>query len=89
MVPARPHTTFLSWVIEDPDRIERYHSSEGFHDLVELWEHDLPDDLQEILDTNDLRSALDVIKRETGGENVLFFVIMLPPPPPPKRPRRR
>jgi hypothetical protein len=82
MVPERPLTAFLSWLIEDPDRIERYHSAEGFHDLVELWEHDLPDELQDILDANDLRSALDVIRRETGGDNVLFFVIM-------KAPRRR
>jgi hypothetical protein len=84
MVPERPLTAFLSWVIEDPDRIARYHSSEGFHDLVELWEHDLPDNLQDILDDNDLQSALDVIRRETGGENVLFFVIMKCP-----RQRRR
>jgi hypothetical protein len=89
MVPERPLTAFLSWLIEDPDRIERYQSAEGFHDLVELWEHDLPDDLQDILDANDLRSALDVIRRETGGDNVLFFVIMPPPPPPSKRPHRR
>ena len=42
--------------------------------LVE--EHGLPQELQEILNENDLRRAMEVIKQETGGDNVLFFVIM-------------
>jgi hypothetical protein len=91
MVPEQPLTSFLSWVTEDPDRLERYPSSEGFHDLLELWEFDLPEDLQEILETNDLQAALEVIRREIGEDNVYGFVIMFvimyyreePPPPPP------
>ena len=83
MDPQRPLTAFLSWLIEDPERLERYHTTAGFRELVEVWEHELSDELQRILNDNDLRSALEVIRRETGGDNVLFFVIMGPPPKPP------
>jgi len=75
MDPQRPLTEFLSWLIQEPERLERYHTIEGFRGLVE--ERGLPQELQEILNKNDLRRAMEVIKQETGGDNVLFFVIMM------------
>jgi hypothetical protein len=86
MVPERPLTSFLSWLMDNPDLLQRYQSSEGFREVLERWEFDLPEDLQEILNTNDLRAAREVIREESGEENVYGFVIMVttyPPPPPP------
>lgn len=69
----RPLTDFLSWLIEEPGRLERYQSAEGFQELVE--ERGLYPELQEILRTNDLGRAMEVIREEIGGYNVVFFVI--------------
>jgi hypothetical protein len=73
MNPQRPLTDFLSWLIEDPERLQRYQSIEGFQGLVE--ERGLSQELQEILKNNDLQRAMEVIRQETGGYNVVFFVI--------------
>jgi hypothetical protein len=73
MNPQRPLTDFLSWLIEDPERLQRYQSIEGFQGLLE--ERGLSQELQEILKNNDLQRAMEVIRQETGGYNVVFFVI--------------
>jgi hypothetical protein len=73
MNPQRPLTDFLSWLIEDPERLQRYQSIEGFQGLVE--ERGLSQELQEILKNNELQRAMEVIRQETGGYNVVFFVI--------------
>lgn len=73
MNTQRPLTDFLSWLIEDPERLQRYQSIEGFQALVE--ERGLSQELQEILKNNDLQRAMEVIRQETGGYNVVFFVI--------------
>jgi hypothetical protein len=72
MDSQRPLTDFLSWLMEEPERLERYHTLEGFRGLVEEW--GLSQKLQEILRNNDLRAAMDVIKEETGGENMIFYI---------------
>jgi hypothetical protein len=74
MDPQRPLTNFLSWLIEEPERLERYQTAEGFQGLLE--DQGLSYELQKILRDNDLRSAMEVLKEETGGDNVMFFVIM-------------
>lgn len=73
MNPQRPLTDFLSWLIEDPERLQSYQSIEGFQALAE--ERGLSQELQEILKNNDLQRAMEVIRQETGGYNVVFFVI--------------
>jgi hypothetical protein len=50
------------------------HSSEGFQRLAESQR--LSQELQEILRNNDLRAAMEVLREETGGDNVIFFVLM-------------
>lgn len=72
MGSQRPLTDFLSWLIEEPERLEQYHTLEGFQGLVEEWE--LPQELQEILRNNDLRAAMEVLKEETGGDNMIFYL---------------
>jgi len=79
MDEVRPLTGFLSWLIASPERIETYQTPEGISDLVGRWEAEsglkMPEDYQAILRTNNLRAALEVVKKETGSDNVLFFVI--------------
>jgi hypothetical protein len=74
-----PLTGFLSWLIASPERIETYQTPEGLSDLVGQWEAEsgltLPEDYQSMLRTNNLRGAIEVVKQETGSDNVLFFVI--------------
>jgi hypothetical protein len=74
MSEQRPLTNFLSWLIEQPDRLAMYQTEEGFQQLVDAQE--LPEELQDILRHNDLRAAMGVLASETGGENVIFFVIL-------------
>jgi hypothetical protein len=74
MYSQRPLTSFLSWLIEQPERLEQFHSSEGFQRLAES--QGLSQELQEILRNNDLRAAMEVLREETGGDNVIFFVLM-------------
>jgi len=72
MGSQRPLTDFLAWLIEEPERLERYHTDEGFQELVE--ERGLPQELQEILRNNDLRTAMEVVKEETGADNMVFYI---------------
>jgi hypothetical protein len=69
MGSQRPLTDFLSWLMEEPERLERYQTVEGFQELVDEWR--LPQELQEILRNNDLRAAQEVVKEETGGESTV------------------
>jgi predicted RNA binding protein with dsRBD fold (UPF0201 family) len=39
---------------------------------VEEW--GLPQELQEILRNNDLRTAMEVVKEGTGGDNMIFYI---------------
>ncbi len=79
MDEARPLIGFLSWLVASPERIESYQTAEGLAELVEQWEAEsglkLPEEYRSILRSNNLRGALDVVKQETGSDNVLFFVI--------------
>jgi hypothetical protein len=81
MDPQRPLTDFLSWLIQEPERLEAYRSAEGFQRLVQ--ERGLSEELQTILRNNDLRRAMEVLRQETGSDGVLFFVVIpfvvLPP----------
>jgi hypothetical protein len=84
MDPQRPLTNFLSWLIEEPERLEAYRTAEGFQRLVQ--ERGLSDELQTILRNNDLRRAMEVLSQETGSDSVLFFVVIpfvVSPPYPP------
>jgi hypothetical protein len=84
MDPQRPLTNFLSWLIEEPERLEAYRTAEGFQRLVQ--ERGLSDELQTILRNNDLRGAMEVLSEETGSDGVLFFVVIpfvVSPPYPP------
>jgi hypothetical protein len=72
MGSQRPLTDFLSWLMEEPERLERYHTLEGFQELVEEW--GLPRELQELLSNNDLRAAVEVVKQETGGASLVPFI---------------
>jgi hypothetical protein len=72
MGSQRPFTDFLAWLIQEPERLERYHTDKGFQGLME--ERGLPQELQEILRNNDLRAAMEVIKEETGGDNMIFYI---------------
>jgi hypothetical protein len=83
MVPERPLTAFLSWLIEDPHRLEGYNSREGFHELVERWEFELPAQGQEILDTNDLGRVLEAIRQETGDTDSAAVMMKWPEAPSP------
>jgi hypothetical protein len=74
MYSHRPLTNFLSWLIEEPERLEQFQSADGFRRLAE--EQGLSPELQEILRNNDLRAAMEVLREETGGDNVIFFVLM-------------
>ena len=75
----QPFINFLSWLIADPQRIERYQDPGEMPAVVQAWETEnnatLPEDVQKILRENDLRGATEVIKRETGSDQVMFFVI--------------
>jgi hypothetical protein len=81
MDPQRPLTDFLSWLIQEPERLEAYRSAEGFQRLVQ--ERGLSEELQTILRNNDLRRAMEVLRQETGSDGVMFFVVIpfvvLPP----------
>jgi hypothetical protein len=59
--------------MEEPERLERYRTVEGFQELVEGW--GLSQELQEILRDNDLRAAQEVVKEETGGESTISNLI--------------
>lgn len=72
MGSQRPLTDFLAWLIEEPERLERYHTLEGFQTLVEEW--GLSKELQEILRNNDLRAAMEVVKEESGGDNMILYI---------------
>jgi hypothetical protein len=74
MDPQRPLTDFLSWLIQEPERLEAYRSAEGFQRLVQ--ERGLSEELQTILRNNDLRRAMEVLQQETGSDGVLFFVVI-------------
>jgi hypothetical protein len=74
MYSHRPLTNFLSWLIEEPERLAQFHSADGFRLLAD--QHGLSGELQEILRNNDLRAAMEVLREETGGDNVIFFVLM-------------
>jgi hypothetical protein len=84
MDPQRPLTNFLSWLIQEPERLEAYRTAEGFQRLVQ--ERGLSEELQTILRNNDLRRAMEVLRQETGSDGVLFFVVIpfvvFPPYPP-------
>jgi hypothetical protein len=71
----RPLTDFLSWLIQDPERVARYSTPEGFQQL--MAEHQLSDELQRILRDGDLRAAQEVIRQETG-ERVIGFILHEP-----------
>jgi hypothetical protein len=73
MGSQRPLTDFLSWLMEEPERSERYRTVEGFQELVE--ERGLAQELQEILRNNDLRAAQEVVKEETGGETMISHLL--------------
>jgi hypothetical protein len=73
MDPERPLTSFLSWLTEEPARVEEYRTPAGFQRLVQ--EQGLPEEVQTILRTNDLRRAMDVIRQETGSDDVYAFII--------------
>lgn len=74
MYPERPLTNFLSWLIEEPERLETYRTAEGFQRFVQ--EQGLSEELQTILRNNDLRRAMEVLRQETGSDGVLFFVVI-------------
>jgi hypothetical protein len=69
MVPEQPLTTFISWLMQDPHRLEGYDSREGFDELVERWGFQLPAQALKVLDDNDLRGAQDVLRKENGGKD--------------------
>jgi hypothetical protein len=73
MGSQRPLTDFLAWLMEEPERLERYRTVEGFGELVEEW--GLSQELQEILRNNDLRAAQEVVEEETGGESVISMCV--------------
>lgn len=73
MGSQRPLTDFLAWLMEEPERVERYHTDEGFQELVDEW--GLPQELQEILGNNDLRAAMEVVKEETGGDTMISNLV--------------
>jgi len=68
----QPLTDFLSWLSQDPDRVARYSTPEGFQQL--MAEHQLSDELQRILRDGDLRAAQEVIRQETGERAILFLL---------------
>jgi hypothetical protein len=73
MDPERPLSSFLSWLIEEPARVEEFRTPAGFQRLMQ--EQGLPEELQTILRTNDLRRAVDVIRQETGSDDVYAIII--------------
>jgi hypothetical protein len=64
---------FLFRLITDPDLLRQYLYEDDWAEIIDA--SGLAEENKIILRTGDLRAAMDVVRKETGGD-VIFWVIM-------------